>query len=228
MPEESPDLPTTAYAVLGLLSLRSWTGYEITQQAQRSFQFCWPKADSILYAQPPRLEALGFARSEVEQANGRRRNRYFITDSGRRELRRWLASDSAAPHLELEPLLRTMFADQATVDDARRTVELLRNWALERIAAGLEIVEEYEAGEDPFPERRRLNALVGLAYGSIYEAILEWTERADEELDRWDPSDGETDSVATATLVEENLRRARAVLDRFGRPAGAPSPEAAS
>ena len=51
------DLPTTSYAVLGLLALRSWTGYELVQQARRSLAFCWPKEDSVLYEEPRRLVA---------------------------------------------------------------------------------------------------------------------------------------------------------------------------
>jgi DNA-binding PadR family transcriptional regulator len=42
---------------------------------------------------------------------GRGRNRYSITDAGREALRAWLATPSAPPHLELEPMLRLTFAD---------------------------------------------------------------------------------------------------------------------
>jgi len=116
-------LSTTSYAVLGLLSLRSWTGYELTQQARRSLAHAWPKEDSVLYEEPRRLAAMGLAEAQKEQGRGRGRNRYSITDAGRQALRAWLATPGAPPHLELEPLLRPAL-EQRAVARIRKNVAL--------------------------------------------------------------------------------------------------------
>jgi DNA-binding PadR family transcriptional regulator len=205
-------LTTTGYAVLGLLALRPFTGYELTQQAKRSFAFSWLREDSLLYAQPPRLEALGFASSQQEVVNGRTRNRYSITEAGRKELSRWLATPPAPPRLELEPVLRMMFADQATPDDTRQTVQALREWAEGQLSAGAAVVDSYRRQDDPFPERRHLNALNSLFLALVWDAVLTWADRADAELDRWDPSDpGDPGAggARTDALVDDILAIAR-------------------
>ena len=45
-------LTTTSYAILGLLSLRPWTTYELAQQMQRALGQFWPRAESKLYEEP--------------------------------------------------------------------------------------------------------------------------------------------------------------------------------
>src|SRR5918996_3376766 len=154
-------LPTTAYAVLCLLALQPWTGYELTQQAKRSLRFVWPKAESLLYAQPPRLVEAGLARVEVEHVGGRKRNRYFITRAGRAALRRWLATSPDAPQFEAEPALRFAFANLGTTEDAQRSIDVLRQWARAQFIAGQLTVESHADGTRPFPERDHINVLLG-------------------------------------------------------------------
>lgn len=212
--DEIDHLSTTAYAVLGLLALGSWTAYELKQQAQRSLRFCWPKADSILYAQPGKLEALGLARSEVEKRSGRERNRYWITPDGRKVLRRWLATPSGPPQLEFEPILRLLFADQGTLDDARSSIDSMRRWAIDRTIDGLGILETYGTQDEPFPERRHLKLLTAVFYASLAEAILESAEFAAVELDRWETSGRTEPSSEMQTLVQDAARRLRSALER--------------
>ena len=56
------ELTTTSYASLGLLNIKPWSAYELTQQAQRSLRYLWPKSESHLYAELKRLVRMGFAR----------------------------------------------------------------------------------------------------------------------------------------------------------------------
>ncbi len=50
-------MTTTSYAILGLLAIRPWTTYELTQQMQRSLSRFWPRAESKLYEEPKKLVA---------------------------------------------------------------------------------------------------------------------------------------------------------------------------
>ena len=53
---DMPSFPTTtSYAVLGLLSVRSWTTYELAKQVQRSLNWFWPRAERKLYDEPKQL-----------------------------------------------------------------------------------------------------------------------------------------------------------------------------
>ena len=58
----SAKLTTTSYAVLGLLSIKTWSSYELTQQMDRSLGRIWPRAVSKLYEEPKKLVARGPAR----------------------------------------------------------------------------------------------------------------------------------------------------------------------
>ena len=60
-------LTTTSYAILGLLSVRSWSTYELTQQMDRSLGRIWPRAQSKLYEEPKKLAAGGYARARQER-----------------------------------------------------------------------------------------------------------------------------------------------------------------
>lgn len=183
-------LSTTSYAVLGLLALRSWTGYELTQQARRSLAHCWPKEESVLYEEPRRLVARGLAGAHRERDRGRTRNRYTITDEGRRALREWLATPSGPPRLELEPLLRLTFADQGELPDAQAAVAALRDWAAALRTDGMAVLRGYQAGEAPFPERLHINVLTACFHKAIYDATIDFCDLARKEIAGWELTDG--------------------------------------
>jgi PadR family transcriptional regulator, regulatory protein AphA len=198
-------LSTTSYAVLGLLSLRSWTGYELTQQARRSLAHCWPKEDSVLYEEPRRLAAMGLAQTQKEQGRGRGRNRYSITEAGRQALREWLATPGAPPHLELEPLLRLTFADQGDLPDVHAAIATLRDWATSRRTDGMAILRGYQAGQAPFPDRLHLNVLAACYSKAIYDATIAFCDLAQKEIAGWDRTDGLGATERTRELLNQLL-----------------------
>src|SRR5215469_7320978 len=116
------DVPTTSYAVLGMLALRPWSAYELNKQLRRDLAYCWPKTQSVLYDEPKRLAVLGWARSRREHTGRRTRTVYEITPAGREALREWLATEPAAPRFEIETMLRLLFADQGSKDDVLTAV----------------------------------------------------------------------------------------------------------
>jgi DNA-binding PadR family transcriptional regulator len=130
-----PPRPTTStYAPLGFLALRSWSAYELAQQATRSLRYAHPRTESHLYEEAKRLLHLGWATSHVEHHGRRRRTIYEITGDGRRALHAWFATPPRDPQLDFEALLRLLFADQTdkatldgwleeTADGARRLFE---------------------------------------------------------------------------------------------------------
>src|SRR5262245_61619004 len=114
-----------------MLAVRPWSAYELTKQMRRSLAYCWPKAESVLYDEPKRLVSLGLA-SARDESTGAARTRavYSITKAGRTALREWLGTTPAPPRFELEPLLRLLYADHGSVQDADRAVATAREWAV--------------------------------------------------------------------------------------------------
>src|SRR5262245_4814699 len=127
-----PPLPVTAYAILGMLALREWSAYELTQQLRRSLDYCWPTAESVWYSEPKRLVRLGLATAKREPTGTGRRTRtvYAITGQGRQLLATWLAGPAGPPRLQVETMLRLLYADHGSKQDLLAAVNGMRGWAL--------------------------------------------------------------------------------------------------
>ena len=125
-------LPTTGYAVLGLLAVRPWTTYELAKQVQRSLGWFWPRAERKLYDVPPDLVARGLATVTEGHTGRRARSVYRITPAGRRALRRWLGLPPQPPTLEFEAMVKVFFADGGSLEDLHRTLESVAHAAEER------------------------------------------------------------------------------------------------
>ena len=178
-------LSTTSYAILGLLAVRSWSTYELTQQMDRSLGRIWPRAQSKLYEEPKKLAANGYARAKEERVGDRPRTVYSITRKGRRALASWLQEPAAGFVLESEHLLKVFFAENGTREDVLATLASARAWAEERNAGSLEAARSYLAGNAPFQERAAQTMLVGSFISDFYKLVAEWADWASEIVEQW-------------------------------------------
>lgn len=140
--------PTT-YALLGLLGVRSWTGYELTNQIRRSLRYVWPSSEGHLYREQKRLIDLGWATVTDERVGNRQRNRYTITPAGRDALRDWLETEPGEPRFEIEALVRMFYADQGSVEDLAMSLEATSRMARSMHDELLGFVEEYLEADGP-------------------------------------------------------------------------------
>jgi PadR family transcriptional regulator, regulatory protein AphA len=204
----TPVLTTTSYAVLGLLAIRPWSSYELTQQMDRSLGRVWPRAASKLYEEPKKLAAHGLARSATERNGKRTRTVYAITPEGRRALRAWLAEPADGPVLEYEQLLKVFFAENGSKPDLLATLTAAADWARDRSAESLAIGEQYAAGEGPFPERLAELQLTSRFLTDFYAMVGSWAAWATQIVDGWpdDPRQARHDPA----VIAETTRRAAA------------------
>ena len=99
--------------MLGLLSIKPWSSYELTQQMERSLGRIWPRAVSKLYQEPKEARrARGFARALRPAERSTCPTVYTITAKGRRALAAWLEDPGEGPVIEFEQLLKVFFAEQ--------------------------------------------------------------------------------------------------------------------
>ena len=169
------------FAILGMVSLRPMTGYEIKQSYQQGPANFMPISYGQIYPILKKLTADGLVTGKLE-AGGRERQRYSITLAGKKLLRAWLSgTDSGASrsgavsHREL--LLKLFFTSPDGVDAMREPIEGLRREEGQRL-------EHYrrtrswlrrEHGENP---RLPIWEMV-LAYGvGQAEARTKWAEEA--------------------------------------------------
>lgn len=189
-------LSTTSYAVLGLLALRDWSAYELTQQMERGAGIMWSSAPSMVYAEAKNLVSHGLATDRVETRGGRRRTRYSITPVGRAALTHWLATPGAGPQLQFEGWLKVLFADFGSVEDLAATLNAARVWAQAVQAQGRRVAADYLAGEYldgtvPIERRAHVLPLTFSLLWDLSELMIRWSEWAQARLATW-PAPGHT------------------------------------
>ncbi|MBF6475676.1 MULTISPECIES: PadR family transcriptional regulator [Nocardia] len=119
-----PDLPTTAWAVLGMLShADELSGYDLKKWADWSLQFFyWSPSFSQIYAELKRLEKHGYAtsRTVVHEDGVRGKRMYAITPEGRAAAANWVNhAPVEAPVLKHSVLLRAWLGNLAEPDRMR-------------------------------------------------------------------------------------------------------------
>lgn len=196
-------LTTTSYAMLGLLSVRSWTTYELAQQMGRSLDRIWPRAESKVYEEPKKLVEHGLARAKAERVGERPRTRYTITAKGRRALARWLQEPGAGPVLEAEQLVKVLFAHHGTRADTLASLAAARAWAVEQNRDNLAVGRAYQAGQGEFQQHVAQNMLVGGFLTELYRMVAQWSDWATALVEQWpeDPAAAVPDMTAHAGVV---------------------------
>jgi DNA-binding PadR family transcriptional regulator len=205
-------MTTTSYAVLALLDLRPWTGYELTQQAARSLRYAWPKSERHLYSEPKKLVELGFATMQTEQTGRRTRSVYSITDEGRAALTAWMATPTESPQLEAEALLRLLFADHGTLEDLDTALEQFASDTHELQAGVLALMNGYLRGEHPFPQRTHLSVLFATFQLEMFTLIEDWVDFARREIAEW-PATKDLGMDDRTRLITEIIAAGGSVLD---------------
>ena len=171
------------HAILGFLQYRPFSGYDLKKVFDTSVQHFWPADQSQIYRTLARIADQGWAEVEVVRGEDRPdRKVYHITDAGRAELRRWLATPLPPEPHRTADLIRIFFAGQLSdeevlaifEDEAARTRAVLgRFGAVPELAR--QYVEAYGDDREHFfwfltLEAGRLNAEAHLAW---LESVIE-------------------------------------------------------
>jgi DNA-binding PadR family transcriptional regulator len=165
----------TRQVVLGFLTWRPMSGYDIKKIVEQSVSNFWSESYGQIY---PTLRALvreGLASRVPTDVKGeRRRNVYAITEKGRAALRRWLEDPVTPGPRRNELLLKLFFVRQVGGEAAKRHIEAFK----ERMTA---LSQHYEAIGEQLTR-------VTLEYGRLEVAAhLAWCEVAIAALERVDP-----------------------------------------
>jgi len=114
----------TPNALLGLLSLRPMSGYDIRQLIQRSIGHFWSESYGQIYPGLRRLAAAGLVAKKTERKKGSPdRHVYSLTAEGREQLRRWLKLPVAEEVARNELLLKLFFGAEVLPGISREHVQ---------------------------------------------------------------------------------------------------------
>jgi PadR family transcriptional regulator, regulatory protein AphA len=207
-------LTPTSYTILGLLALRSWSGYQLTKQVRRGLGQLWPRAERQLYNDPKRLVEAGYVTAASERVGRRERTTYTITTAGRSALRRWLGTPTRPSSLEFEGMVRVLFADQGTLAQLRATLQDIAEQATAARAeyAGWAAFMVEDGGD--FPTRMHTNALAMRFMMTHFTQVIAWAEWALQVTSTWpDTTTPATAWKAEAASIYRDAARHRGVVD---------------
>lgn len=100
------------YALLGFLTYKSNTGYELKQRMDTSTNHFWHAKQSQIYTTLKKMEETGLVTSFLEHQNGRPDRRvYTITKAGQKDLQKWLSeSENGLDPIKHSLLLKLFFS----------------------------------------------------------------------------------------------------------------------
>ena len=192
----------TSFALLGLLSVRPWTTYELAQQLTRSLRWFFPRAERHLYTEVKRLADAGLASAEVGFTGKRRSTTYAITPAGRQALRDWLQTPPAPPALEAEVVVRAFFAESGRRQDLVAALDTARRQAIEAQQELAAMAQARLDGAAPFPERTAMGALSMRFVADLHRLMEEWATWAAAEVATWKHADGRDWDGALAVFAD--------------------------
>jgi len=206
-------LPTSSYAVLGLLSLTPMSGYELASAVNRSIAHFWPMSKTQVYSELGRLDSLGLVEgTAVEQERLPDKRVFTVTDQGCRVLEDWLnAAEREGSTFRIPTLVKLFFAHKM---DRGKLALMLDEFEAE-VRAELEEMEPITSllGEVP----KAGHAWAAALYGQrMHEACLAWVHDVRERLAKSDwagepPAPGVDPDLARQLLASAPpMRRRRA------------------
>jgi PadR family transcriptional regulator, regulatory protein AphA len=168
------ELSPTAYVILGFLSWRPMSGYDIKSLVDESTRFFWAASYGQIYPELRRLADAGLIEAAEAAEGGRRRQEYALTADGREALEGWLANEPDVFELRDEGLLKLFFAS-ASPETAVETLVAKRAQHAETLSR----FRELEASGKPTGF-----ALQTLRYGiEMQQWCVSWCDRAIADLD---------------------------------------------
>ncbi|MGI5492069.1 PadR family transcriptional regulator [Microtetraspora malaysiensis] len=169
------------YALLGLLSERPASGYDLAKAFEGELgSYAWHAGYNRIYPELARLVDEGLIEHADEGARGRRS--YAVTEAGRTELRNWLLTPRTGGAVRNEPVLRLFLLSALDPEDAREVLRDIADNSERQIAE----LGEAMAGDTPVsPDGRLPFGWLAAGYGlRHYKASHDWALWALGELDK--------------------------------------------
>ncbi|TXT42125.1 MAG: putative transcriptional regulator [Spirochaetes bacterium] len=163
------------YAILGFLSWRAYTGYELKKCFADALSFHWSGNNNQIYGTLVSLHKEGAVTLDIQpQEKLPARKVYTITESGRQELKSWLVAESELPILRSEFNVRLAWACGLS---GKELLEMVGSYERQLAAQVLMYKEKarrgFQAPDRTDLERRLWNSIEAHAI-AFYERELEW------------------------------------------------------
>jgi len=172
------------YAILGFLSVRPLSGYDLKKIFEDSIIFHWSGNNNQIYRTLVELHHEGMVTQEIQQQDDYpARKIYTITEKGLAELRQWALGEPELPQIKHAFLVQLAWADQLENDELDI---LLRQYEAE-VRDQLAMAQELKRRKNFSPQRTPREAYLWDAIMdnkiSFYENELNWVRQVRETLE---------------------------------------------
>jgi len=171
------DLTPFSYVVLTLVGRDGAGPHDLVQMARQG-RVHWSAAESQYYAEPKRLEKLGYLRAEKRPGRTRERTQYTLTDAGRAALMECAAEPARFPRIQHEAVTRMLLGDMVPDSVLVAGLAGLRD-DIDQISAQLDAADVAAAS---VPHRARYLRLNHALARRIVEAHRAWIGDVEREL----------------------------------------------
>lgn len=182
------ELSDVEVALLGLLSIRPMTGYEIRKSYARGLAPWWDTPRTQIYPKLRDLERRGLVRDEVVVQQGKPNKRlYAIEPAGAEALTTWLSGEIGWPAMKHHMMMRLFFGNQLPAPVNRRLLAGYQERMLAFAASLREAHDRFSASltgpyrKNVFFELLSLEHLIKIAEleASGTEAVLKMLDKTD-------------------------------------------------
>ena len=171
------DLTPTSYAVLVLVGQGGAGPHDLVRM-MRQGRIYESAAESQYYAEPKRLERLGYLHATKVPGRTHDRTHYELTGKGLEALREWIARRPEHPRLVSDPVLRLLAADLVGEAPARESLLRMR----EDLADLRARLVDADAAAEALPHRTKYLKLNHRLAGRVLDAYELWLDEVEREL----------------------------------------------
>jgi DNA-binding PadR family transcriptional regulator len=171
------ELTPVSYVVMTLVGQGGAGPHDLVRMA-RSGRIYWDAAESQWYAEPKRLERLGYLSSCKQPGQTRPRTHYMLTDRGRAALADWMEGPARFPRIQHEAVVRLLAADIVGEQAVLDSLQALR----EEIAAISSQLDTAETIASTIPSRENYLLLNYRLARRIVQAHTDWLDEIEQQL----------------------------------------------
>lgn len=173
----------TGFIILGMLSIKPMTGYEMKKVIEGSISFLWNISLGQIYPGLRKLEKKGLVSKRVELDKNRVRARklYTLTEEGRTVLKWWLGEPVNEEQLRHEVLLKAFFGNLVPAYDTVIAVEDFRAKTVNYLRELDIAAASNRNNQNEIKDQKELTQYQQLAFlfsQHIYRACLSWADEA--------------------------------------------------
>lgn len=174
------------HAILGFLSFKPFSGYDLKKAFDNSVRHFWPANQSQIYRTLAQMTEEGLIEKEVIEREERLdMKRYSISEAGRAELHQWLATPLHAKDTREPFLIQVFFGSKLSDAELLKLLRHEKQAAEENLLTYRAVHQASSARAASTPDARAFYlSMLTLDYGmKSHQVLIEWLNAAIERIE---------------------------------------------